>query len=288
MKPLFFATFVAMAMLTGPARADNHHQEAAVSIPLAGAMAAGETFQDFTGAPEMVVIPAGSFMMGSPESEPMRWVFEGPQQRITIGEPFAMSLYEVTFEEWDACVDAGGCLHRPIDEGWGRGDRPVINVSWEDAQEYISWLNGRTGGGYSLPSEAQWEYAARAGTTTPFHTGERITTAQANFDGDYTYNGSSQGVYREQTVTVGSFAPNAFGLYDMHGNVLEWTQDCGVVNLAGHASDGRANLDGDCGGRVLRGGSWNFNPRNLRSAIRIRSSSTVRLNYYGFRLLKTL
>ena len=254
----------------------------------ATSLAPGDVFQDFAGAPEMVVIPAGSFLMGSPWSEPRRDDDEGPQQRITIGEAFAMSRYEVTFGQWDACVDAGGCRHRPDDRGWGRGDRPVIKVSWEDAQEYVRWLNGRTGGGYSLPSEAQWEYAARAGTTTPFYTGERITTAQANFDGDATYNGSSKGTYREQTVSVGSFAPNGFGLYDMHGNVWEWTQDCWVGNLAGHSSDGRANLDGDCDRRVLRGGSWYYIPRYLRSANRYRNSSTYRNYDYGFRLLKTL
>ena len=257
------------------ARAERYatlHQAPAMSTALAGggALAPGDVFQDFAGAPEMVVIPAGSFLMGSPESEPGRWDDEGPQQRITIGEAFAMSRYEVTFGQWDACVDAGGCRHRPDDRGWGRGDRPVIKVSWEDAQEYVRWLNVRTGGGYSLPSEAQWEYAARAGTTTPFYTGERITTAQANFDGDATYNGSSKGIDRGQTVSVGSFAPNGFGLYDMHGNVWEWTQDCWVGNLAGHASDGRANLDGDCDRRVLRGGSWNDEPLLLRSANRSR------------------
>ena len=255
----------------------------------ATSLAPGDVFQDFAGAPEMVVIPAGSFLMGSPWSEPRRDDDEGPQQRITIGEAFAMSRYEVTFGQWDACVDAGGCRHRPDDRGWGRGDRPVIKVSWEDAQEYVRWLNGRTGGGYSLPSEAQWEYAARAGTTTPFYTGERITTAQANFDGDATYNGSSKGTYREQTVSVGSFAPNGFGLYDMHGNVWEWTQDCWVGNLAGHSSDGRANLDGDCDRRVLRGGSWYGRPRTppLRLSHQELLHATDR-HSYGFRLLKTL
>ena len=252
-----------------------------------GTRAAGETFQDFAGAPVMMVIPAGEFTMGSPEGQRGRDSDEGPLRRMSIGS-FALSATEVTFAQWDLCVEMAGCNYRPDDEGWGRGDRPVINVSWEDAQEYIGWLNGRTGGGYSLPSEAQWEYAARAGTTTPFYTGERITTAQANFDGDYTYNGSSKGTDREQTVSVGSFAPNGFGLYDMHGNVWEWTQDCWVGNLSGHASDGRANLDGDCDRRVLRGGSWDDKPNFLRSAYRDRLTTSSRADYLGFRLLKTL
>ncbi len=249
---------------------------------------AGDTFAEGPDLPTMVVIPAGSFMMGSPSSEPRRDGDEGPQQWIRIRDAFALSQYEVTFRQWDACVSDGGCSHRPDDEGWGRGNRPVINVSWDDIQEYIAWINDRTDGGYSLPSEAQWEYAARAGTTTPFWTGQRISTEQANFDGDYTYNGSREGTYRRRTVPVGSFEANPWGLYDVHGNVWEWTQDCWVGNLAGHASDGRANLDGDCSVRVLRGGSWSNEPKNLRSANRGRNTTTKRLINNGFRLLKTL
>ena len=249
---------------------------------------AGDTFAEGPDLPTMVVIPAGSFMMGSPPSEPSRDDDEGPQQRIRIRDAFALSQYEVTFRQWDACVADGGCSHRPDDEGWGRGNRPVIKVSWDDIQEYIAWINDRTDGGYSLPSEAQWEYAARAGTTTPFWTGQRISTDQANFQGDYTYNGSSKGTYRGQTVPVGSFEANPWGLYDVHGNVWEWTQDCWADTLRHHPESGAANSGGDCSRRVLRGGSWINSPENLRSADPIRSTTTNRNYSLGFRLLKTL
>ena len=156
--------------------------------------------------------------MGSPDNEPGRNSEEGPQRRVTIA-PFAIGKTEVTFAQWDACVSAGGCSRRPADNGWGRGARPVMRVSWEDAQEYVGWLSRQSGQSYRLPSEAEWEYAARAGTETPFHTGRRISTDQANFAGDYTYNGSSKGQYRGQTTPVGSFAANGWGLHDMHGNV---------------------------------------------------------------------
>ena len=202
--------------------------------------------------------------------------------------PSPLSQHEVTFRQWDACVADGGCSHRPDDEGWGRGNRPVINVSWDDIQEYIAWINDRTDGGYSLPSEAQWEYAARAGTTTPFWTGQQISTDQANFNGDHTYNGSREGTYRRQTVPVGRFDPNPWGLYDVHGNVWEWTQDCWIANLSSHPSNGGASRSGNCSVRVLRGGSWNKAPKILRSAVRSRSTSTTRININGFRLLKTL
>ncbi len=247
----------------------------------------GETFTDGEGLPTMVVIPAGSFTMGSPTGEKERFDHEGPLQDIRFDQPFAMSQHEVTFAQWDLCVSYGECSHKPVDE-WGRDDHPVMRVSWDDAQEYVDWINSRTDGGYSLPSEAQWEYAARAGTTTPFHTGEQIRADQANFRATETYGVSEPGEYQGKTVPVGSFDPNAFGLYDMHGNVWEWTQDCSSEDLSGHPSNGSANLDGSCDLRVLRGGSWGNDPGNLRSANRNRSTASRRFNSNGFRLLKTL
>ena len=237
--------------------------------------------------PAMVAIPSGRFLMGSPEGEPLRYDDEGPQRLIEL-EGFYLSSTEITFGMWDACVRDEGCSHNPSDWGWGRGDRPVMNVSWKDAQEFVAWVNANTDGGYSLPSEAQWEYAARAGTTTAFSTGDQITTDKANFNGNYTYNGSSVGIYRTQTVPVGSFEPNAWGLYDMHGNVREWTQDCWNKDLSNHPSNGAALESGDCGQRVLRGGSWGNTPEDLRSAYRSRGTSTARNIDLGFRLLKTL
>ena len=237
--------------------------------------------------PEMVAIPAGSFWMGGPPPEGSEDQ-ENPWRRRIELEGFYLSSTEITFGMWDACVRDEGCSHNPSDRGWGRGDRPVMNVSWEDAQEFVAWVNANTDGGYSLPSEAQWEYAARAGTTTAFSTGDQITTEQANFKGSDTYIGSSVGIYREQTVPVGSFEPNAWGLYDMHGNVWEWTQDCWNTDLSDHPSNGAALESGDCEQRVRRGGSWLSKPEVLRSANRNWNSSSARSSYFGFRLLKTL
>ena len=153
--------------------------------------------------PEMVTIPAGRFLMGSPPDEPERLDPEGPQHLIEV-PAFELGRYAVTFDEWDACVAAGGCTHKPEDNGWGRGRRPVINVSWDDAQTYVRWLSRVTGKTYRLPSEAEWEYACRAGTTTPFSTGRCIYTDQANFNGNYDYGdcGAKSGVYLEKTQPV--------------------------------------------------------------------------------------
>lgn len=238
----------------------------------------GQRFRDCDddSCPWMVVLPAGSFMMGSPESEPGREKDEGPQRRVQVAS-FAVGQYEVTFRQWDACVAAGGCKHKPGDEGWGRVQHPVINVSWNDAQQYVKWLSGKTGQTYRLPSEAEWEYAARAGTTTPFAFGERITTAQANFGGS-------------KTLQVGSLAKNAWGLYDLHGNVWEWVQDCWHDNYQGAPDTGRAWGNG-CSGevrRVLRGGGWFLNPDFTRSAYRSGNAPENRYGDTGFRLARTL
>lgn len=249
----------------------------------------GQVFRDCDACPEMVVVPAGSFRMGSPSSEAGRADDEGPVHRVNIAQPFAVGVYEVTFAEWDACVADGGCGgHRPGDEGWGRGTRPVINVDWEEAQAYVEWLSGKTGKRYRLLSESEWEYAARAGTTTPFHTGRSISTGQANYSGNYTYGPGGTGVYRKKTVAVGSFSPNAFGLHDVHGNVWEWVQDCWNANYQGAPNDGSAWQSGDCGRRMLRGGSWFDDPRGLRSASRGRSTPGGHNYVVGFRVARTL
>ena len=238
---------------------------------------------------KMVVVPAGSYQMGSPSSEADRADDEGPVHRVTIPRPFAVGAYEVTFAEWDACVGSGGCGgYRPDDEGWGRGRRPVINVSWEDAQRFVAWLRQGTGHEYRLLSEAEWEYVARAGTTTPFHTGSTIATSQANYDGNYTYGNGRTGEYRKKTVLVGSFNANTFGLYDVHGNVWEWVEDCWNDSYRGAPSDGSAWERGDCRRRVLRGGSWSSRPWNLRFAYRSRYDPGVRFYKFGFRVARTL
>ena len=200
-----------------------------------GAQQVGEVFRDCEACPEMVVVPAGRFIMGSPESEEERGNSEGPQHQVTIGTPFAVGVYQVTFTEWDACVSDGGCGgHQPEDEGWGRGSRPVINVSWEDAQEYVRWLSRKSGEGYRLLTEAEWEYVARAGTTTARYWGETElgqcrygNGADAAQRPEYPdralseFASCSDGHVR--TALVGLFEPNAFGLYDVLGNVFEWT-----------------------------------------------------------------
>ncbi len=255
------------------------------------AFKAGEEFRDTLKSggegPSMMVVPAGEFLMGSPPSEPERRKYEGPQHRVLIEKPFAIGKYEVTFEEYDAFAQATGRA-KPDDLGWGRDQRPVINVRWEDVTAYANWLSEQTGKSYRLPSEAEWEYAARAGTLTPFHTGEQITTEQANFDGNSTYNGSAKGEYRGKTVAVGSFPANAFGLHDMHGNVWEWVQDCWHDNYEGAPDDGAAWESGDCAGRSLRGGSWYSKPGAVRSAVRFRYGPTYRYYDRGFRLARTL
>ena len=192
------------------------------------ALRAKDVFKECENCPEMVIIPAGSFTMGSPQSEKERQVFEGPQHQVTIGNAIAVGRFEVSFREWDVCAVEGGCGgHIPEDEGWGRGRRPVVNVSWNDAQAYAAWLSSKTGKTYRLLTEAEWEYAARGGTPTPFWWGSSISASQANYDGNSTYGGGRKGKYRGKTVPVGSFASNPFGLYDVHGNVAEWDrEDC--------------------------------------------------------------
>jgi formylglycine-generating enzyme required for sulfatase activity len=248
-----------------------------------------DTFKDCPECPEMVVVPRGEVMMGSQSQEEGRSGNEGPQHKVTIERQFAVSKFETTFEEWDACVMAGGCKHTPNDQGWGKGRRPVINVSWEDAKEYAAWLSNKTRLKYRLLKETEWEYAARANTITAFSTGETITSNDANFDGGYTFGGSEKGHYRKSTVEVGSFRPNAFGLCDMHGNVWEWVEDCWHADYKGGPGDSSAWTD-RCNerARALRGGSRIDPPRVLRSASRSRNIPGFRSSTVGLRVARTL
>ena len=253
----------------------------------------GETFQDCIECPEMVVIAPGSYMMGSPQSEEAHNSTQEPQHRVEISYQFAVGKFEVTFREWDACVAAGGCSHNPTDLGHGRGNRPVVDVNWKDAKEYVDWLSRRTGQQYRLLSESEWEYVARAGTTGPFHFGSTISTDQANYDGHYTYGGGSLGTYAMKTVPVGSFPSNGFGLHDVHGNVFEWVEDCWHDNYDGAPVDGSAWISGgDCSQRVLRGGSYMNEPWALRGAFRVRMHDVAgpwaRVADFGFRVARTL
>ena len=238
----------------------------------------GKKFRDCAGCPEMVVVPSGSFEMGSPDSESGRYHDEGPVHRVEFGRPFAVGVYEVTFGEWEACVSGGGCGgYRPDAEGWGRGKRPVINVSWEDAKGYVRWLSRETSKEYRLLSESEWEYVARAGTRGQYHFGSGISPSQANY-------GRNEG----RTVPVGSYSANAWGLHDVHGNVWEWVEDCWNKSYRGAPNDGSAWESGDCTDRVLRGGSWDVEPRSLRSALRERFYAGYRSSFFGFRVARTL
>ena len=258
-------------------------------------------------AGEMVSIPGGSFRMGDLSGDGS--AYERPVHSVTM-PAFRLGKYEVMFAQWDACVADGGCGgYRPDDTGWGRGNRPVIHVSWDDAQIFIDWLNGRTGSNYRLPTEAEWEYAARAGSTTLYSWGDDIGSSRANcqndddeYDSEYgdgywfedlplvhsntldEYDGSGCGDSYGVTARVGSFPPNAWGLHDMHGNVYEWVQDCWNDSYAGAPSDSSAWESGDCGWRVGRGGSWDGSAGDLRSAGRNRGERTGRGNVIGFRL----
>ena len=244
-----------------------------------------------------VVLPAGRFRMGcqsddddclppyyrllgsrpSDSSES----YEKPLREVVIAS-FALSTHEVTFAQWNACVSGGGCGGPRSDQGWGRADRPVVNVSWEDAQSYVSWLSRETGEAYRLPTEAEWEYAARAGTTTKYSWGNEIGVNRANC------NGCGSQWDSRWTAPVGSFPANSWGLHDMHGNVREWVQDCRNDSYAGAPVDGSAWLGGDCSGRVVRGGSLYDDPRDLRAAYRYWITSGDRSGYGGFRVARTL
>ena len=248
---------------------------------------AGATFTDALSSggegPEMVVIPAGRFRMGCVNDDGDCDDDEKPVHEVRIAEEFALGRYEVTFEDWDRCVSGGGCAgYRPDDQGWGRDNRPVVDVSWEDAQSYVGWLSGETGQRYRLLSEAEWEYVARAGSSSAYSWGNAIGTNRANCDGC----GSRWD--NAQTAPVGSFQVNAFGVYDMHGNVWEWVEDCWNDGYSRAPTDGSAWRSGDCDRRVLRGRSWGSLPRNLRSASRFRLTTGIRYNDLGFRVARTL
>ena len=238
--------------------------------------------------PEMVVIPAGRFRMGCVSNRECD-SDEVPVHDVTIHQALAVSKYEVTFEEWDACVAGGGCGgYRPSDEGWGRGRRPVINVSWDDARDFVAWLSEQAGAEYRLLSEAEWEYVARAGSQTAYSWGNDIGVNRANCANYESIDQGTCGDQWENTASVGLFEPNAFGVHDMHGNVFEWVEDCQNGGYAGASSDGRAWRRGDCTRRVLRGGSWLSSPGGLRSANRLRNSTGYRNDFIGFRVARTL
>ena len=211
------------------------------------------------------------------------------QHRVTIAYPLAVSRFTITFDEWEACLKDGGCDgYLPDDQGWARGNRPVIDVSWENAKAYVDWLSRKTGKPYRLLSESEWEYAARAGSTTRFSVGDMISPSQANFDGSDDGSGPSE-INRQKTLPVGSFAPNGFGLYDMQGNVAQWVEDCWHEDYtAGVPIDGSAWVEGKCDGRVMRGGSWQDSQGELRSSARTGEFKVMSSYTDGFRIARDL
>ena len=292
------------------AEQERARQQPAPSAPLPPAPAVPPTllrdrFLDIEGeGPELVVLRAGRFQMGSPEHErkiamacgaQKNWLArETPQHWVGIARPFAMGRYPVTVGQWRAFVDATGW--QPDGEvdwsapGFPQTDRyPVVGVTWGDAQRYVSWLSERTGQRYRLPSEAEWEYACRAGTRTAFSFGDAIDTSLANYDGNFTWNGGARGEYRRGTTPVDMFAPNPWGLHDMHGNVWEWVQDVMHDSYEGAPLDGSAwEEGGERARRILRGGSWLYNPRYLRSALRNGFSAVMSNDIVGFRVVREL
>lgn len=255
-----------------------------------------EIFQDCETCPRMTWLPAGEFVMGSPDNERGRDNDEEPQHRVTIADAIAVSVYEITWDEWEACSRDGGCEDVSdrgfvADDGWGKGNRPVINVSWSDAKTYVTWLREITGRNYRLLSEAEWEYAARAGAASRYPFGEDtqdLCTFSNGADLATDFNNRNtcfDGIGRK-TAPVGAYQPNSFGLYDMLGNVWEWTDDCRNRGYEDAPGDGTAWKAGDCSQRMLRGGSWGSYPKNLRSATRYGVDAAYRGHEVGFRVVR--
>ena len=279
--------------------------------------AAGSTIKDCAECPELVVVPAGDFLMGSSGQEQLLVSADGyiasesPQHKVRVPS-FAAGRYAVTKGEFASFVRASGyrteaeqrqgCLimddakwKAEASFSWRKvgfvqgDDHPVVCVSWNDAQAYIQWLNKISGKDFRLLSDAEWEYAARGGTQTAFWWGENITTSQANYDGSIGYNGGPKGEFRQATVPVNSFSANRFGLHNVHGNVQEWTQDCWHEDYTGAPTDGSAWITG-CKDdyRVFRGGAWRWIPAFLRSAVRTKTRAFGRSVYGGFRIARPL
>ncbi|MDR7035792.1 formylglycine-generating enzyme required for sulfatase activity [Methylobacterium sp. BE186] len=250
---------------------------AAISPPAGPAKAApqrGETLRDCGDCPEMVVVPAGSFEMGSASTP-----FDRPVHKVTITKPFAMSATEITVDQWNQCVEGGACKYRP--PPGGSGARPITNVSWYDAKDYVGWLSGRTRQGYRLPSEAEWEYAARGGARTAYAWGAQVGAGKANCR-------ECRPGQDEQLLDAARFAPNGFGLFDMAGNAAEWVEDCWNDDYRNAPADGSAWLRGGCGQRVLRGGSFDSSASYVKPSARFRYDADVRYYANGFRVVRAL
>lgn len=248
---------------------------APATTPASPPPAAAAPIRDCPVCPEVVLIPAGTMTMGSTDV----FAFEAPVHEVTIAKPFYIGRREVTFDEWDACLIDGGCQYRPEDHGQGRRMRPASNLDWNDAKSYVAWLSRKTGKTYRLPSEAEWEYAARAGTKTTYYWGNTLEKDRANCAGCDT-------TPLKQTIATGTYPPNAFGLLDMAGNAAEWVEDCWADDYKAAPKDGSAFTKPNCHERVLRGGSFNNDPRFVRTAARFKYDFDVRYYANGFRVVR--
>lgn len=259
--------------------------KAAAPAPRFPPVLPGAAFADCSGCPEMVVVPPGEFEMGSTAEErralgvPALFDrMEEPRHKVRVGYRFAVARYSVTFDQWDACLADGGCnLYRPADAGWGRGRRPVINVNYADAMAYVAWLKKRTGQPYRLLSEAEWEYAGRAGTDSWYPFGNAIDPSKANYGNNL-----------NRTTEVGAYPPNRFGLHDMTANVAQWVADCHHDDYVGAPQDGSAWLSGPCALRNVRGGGWSLKGWSVRVAQRIGDPPAARNDHLGFRVARDL
>jgi len=240
-----------------------------------------ERFRDCADCPDMIVVPAGEALIGASAGDRFATDRERPARRVFVPR-FALARTPTTFAAWDACAAAGGCRAVTNDRGWGRGERPVIHVTVRDAEAYAAWISARAGARYRLPSEAEWEYAARAGATTAFPWGETIALGRA------LCAGCGPTPYVHMTAPVARFAPNAFGLYGMTGNVWAWTADCWADDHAAAPNGAGPRTDGDCASRPLKGGSWYYHWRNIRPAARTPGRADAVHYDVGFRLARDL
>ena len=228
-----------------------------------------DSFKECDICPEMVVVPNGSFLMGSPVGEPDRGLKEDPQHLVTIPQPFAVARFSISFDDWDACVADKGCEDKGDDGGFGRGRLPAQGIYFAAAKAYVAWISRKSGRAYRLPSESEREYFTRAGTKTPFWFGNTISPRQANYRAGTPYANGPRGEDSKGPVPVDTYAPNPFGIYQVHGNVWEWTEDCHNKHFnVDTPIDGAPWLEGDCTRRIVRGGIWSWSADVARSGHR--------------------
>ena len=247
-----------------------------------------DSFKECDSCPEMVVVPKGSFTMGTPITEVDRYKGEDPLHRVSFARPFAVGRFTISFDEWDACLADGGCDgNKGDDHGFGRGRMPAQGISFDAAKAYLAWLSRKVGRTYRLPSESEREYFARAGTTTPFWFGKTISPLDADYAASTPYANGPRGVDSKGPAVVDSYAPNPFGLYQVHGNVWEWTEDCFNKRYTEDTpTDGAPWLEGDCTRRMVRGGIWNWSADKSRSGYRDDALASGGGN--SFRVVRTL